>query len=111
VTVLGNLVDNALDAVAEATWKRVDVVFAGDGDELTVSVADSGPGLDAEAAARVLERGWSTKAAGRGVGLALVTQVARRHQGDVTVGRSALGGAEFVVRLRASRVATPGVPG
>jgi signal transduction histidine kinase len=52
----------------------------------------------------VLERGWSTKAAGRGVGLALVAQVARRHTGDVAVGRSSLGGAEFVVTLRAGRV-------
>jgi sensor histidine kinase regulating citrate/malate metabolism len=104
VTVLGNLVDNALDAVAEAPWKRVDVVLAGDADELTLSVADSGPGLDEEAAARVLERGWSTKAAGRGVGLALVAQVARRHSGEVTVGRSSLGGAEFVVTMQSAPV-------
>ena len=106
VTVLGNLVDNALDAVADASWKRVDVMLAGGDDGLTVSVADSGPGLDAESAARVLERGWSTKAAGRGVGLALVAQVARRHHGGVTVGRSPLGGAQFVVRLHPTRVAT-----
>ena len=104
VTVLGNLVDNALDAVADASWKRVDVVLGGGDDGLRVSVGDSGPGLDAEAAARVLERGWSTKAAGRGVGLALVAQVARRHGGEVRVGRSSLGGAEFVVTLRPSRV-------
>ena len=104
VTILGNLVDNALDAVGAASWKRVDVVLAGGDDGLTVSVADSGPGLDAESAARVLERGWSTKAAGRGVGLALVAQVARRHQGGVTVGRSALGGAEFLVELHPTRV-------
>jgi two-component system CitB family sensor kinase len=104
VTVLGNLVDNALDAVADASWKRVDVVLGGDDDGLRVSVGDSGPGLDAAAAARVLERGWSTKAAGRGVGLALVAQVARRHGGEVRVGRSSLGGAEFVVTLRPSRV-------
>jgi sensor histidine kinase regulating citrate/malate metabolism len=106
VTVLGNLLDNALDAVAEASWKRVDVTLAGDGDELTVSVADSGPGLDADAAEHVLDRGWSTKAAGRGVGLALVAQVARRHDGEVTVGRSRLGGAEFVVRLQPTRVSS-----
>ena len=70
VTVLGNLVDNALDAVAGATWRRVDVVLSGDDAGLTVAVGDSGPGLDDEAAAHALERGWSTKAggAGRGVG-------------------------------------------
>jgi sensor histidine kinase regulating citrate/malate metabolism len=104
VTVLGNLVDNALDAVAGASWKRVDVQLAGDADTLTVTVRDSGPGLDDDAAARVLERGWSTKAAGRGVGLALVAQVARRHGGEVRVGRSPQGGAEFVVVMHPSRV-------
>jgi two-component system, CitB family, sensor kinase len=104
VTILGNLVDNAIDAVAGVSWRRVDVVLEGDADALLVIVRDSGPGLDDEAAARVLERGWSTKAAGRGVGLALVAQVARRHGGEVRVGRSPLGGAEFEVTLRPSRV-------
>ncbi len=106
VTVLGNLVDNALDAVAGASWRRVDVVLSGDDALLTVAVGDSGPGLDDDAATHALERGWSTKAGGqgRGVGLALVAQVARRHGGDVRVGRSSLGGAEFVVTLRPSRV-------
>jgi sensor histidine kinase regulating citrate/malate metabolism len=106
VTVLGNLVDNALDAVAGAAWRRVDVVLSGDESGITVAVGDSGPGLDDAAAAHALERGWSTKAgsAGRGVGLALVAQVARRHGGEVRVGRSSLGGAEFVVTLRPTRV-------
>ena len=106
VTVLGNLVDNALDAVAGASWRRVDVVLSGDDSVLTVAVGDSGPGLDDRSAAHALERGWSTKAGGegRGVGLALVVQVARRHGGEVRVGRSSLGGAEFVVTLRPSRV-------
>jgi two-component system, CitB family, sensor kinase len=106
VTILGNLVDNALDAVAGASWRRVDVLLEGDDEALTVTVRDSGPGLDDEAAARALDRGWSTKAAGRGVGLALVAQVARRHGGEVRVGESPLGGAEFVVTLRPSRVTT-----
>ncbi|WP_246159632.1 sensor histidine kinase [Nocardioides antri] len=103
VTVLGNLVDNAFDAVADAEERRVTVHLERDGQSLVITVDDSGPGLDDEDAARVLERGWTTKAApgtGRGLGLALVVQVARRHRGDVTVGRSALGGARFTVTLR-----------
>jgi len=51
----------------------------------------------------VFERGWSTKrgdtALGRGLGLALVGQVARRYGGTVTVDRSRLGGAAFHVRV------------
>lgn len=103
VTVLGNLVDNALDAVTDAEERRVTVHLERDDRVLTIDVQDSGAGLDDEAAARVLQRGWTTKAApgeGRGLGLALVVQVARRHHGEVTVGRSALGGARFTVVLR-----------
>ncbi|MFJ9315621.1 ATP-binding protein [Pimelobacter simplex] len=103
VTVLGNLVDNAFDAVAASEPRQVEVRLSGDGTALTVQVGDSGPGLDDAAIARVLDRGWTTKAqpgTGRGLGLALVGQVARRHGGDVAIGRSALGGAEFTVTLR-----------
>ncbi len=105
VTVLGNLVDNAFEAVADSSGdeRRVTVHLERHDGVLTIEVEDSGAGLDEEDAARVLDRGWTTKAApgsGRGLGLALVVQVARRHDGDVTIGRSSLGGARFTVLLR-----------
>ncbi|OIJ23793.1 sensor histidine kinase [Nocardioides luteus] len=102
VTVLGNLVDNAFDAVSGSESRQVEVHLTGDSDTLAIRVGDSGPGLDEVASARVLDRGWTTKAepgTGRGLGLALVGQVARRHGGEVVVGRSHLGGAEFTVTL------------
>ncbi len=102
VTVVGNLVDNAFDALDGHTGaRRVQVRLGGERSVPTVTVEDSGPGLSAQEADRVLERGWSTKAEGRGVGLALVNQVARRHGGVVRVGRSGLGGASFTVVLGA----------
>jgi len=109
VTVLGNLVDNAFEAVAAAQVgaRQVRVSLGGGDGELVVSVEDSGTGLDDEAVAHALERGWSTKGSpesGRGVGLALVAQVARRHGGEVEIGRSALGGAEVTVTLRPAAV-------
>ncbi|MGH3362244.1 MAG: sensor histidine kinase, partial [Nocardioides sp.] len=104
VTVLGNLVDNAFDAVAGRAGPRVEVSLAGDGDRLRVVVDDSGPGLAPEEAAQAMERGWTTKASsgetgGRGLGLALVGQVARRHAGRVRVDSSPLGGARFEVEI------------
>jgi len=98
--VVGNLVDNAMDAVGEAEERRVSVRIAGDHERLVVEVEDSGPGVPEEDAAKVLERGWSTKATGgRGIGLALVGQVARKHGGTVVVDASTLGGARFTVTL------------
>ncbi|GAA1475707.1 sensor histidine kinase [Nocardioides aestuarii] len=104
VTVLGNLVDNAFDAVADSEERRVSVTLAGDTDALAVVVEDSGPGLTDDEAQHVLERGWTTKGRGdagaRGIGLALVGQVARRHHGRVTITGSDLGGAAFTVEVR-----------
>ncbi|GGO93090.1 histidine kinase [Nocardioides phosphati] len=105
LTVVGNLVDNALDAVAEVAPggdRRVRVTLEGGAGRLAVTVDDSGPGIASDAAAHVLERGWSTKAAaGRGVGLALVAQVVRRHGGEIAVDASPLGGARFQVQVGA----------
>lgn len=102
VTVVGNLVDNAFDALDGVDGpRRVRVLLEDLGAVPVVTVEDSGPGLTDAEAEHVLERGWSTKADGRGVGLALVSQVARRHGGAVTIGRSELGGAAFTVELGA----------
>lgn len=100
VTVVGNLIDNALDAVAESERRQVRLRLEDRGAGLLVEVDDSGPGVPPQDAERVLERGWSTKAVeGRGLGLALVGQVARRHGGRVEVDSSDLGGARFTVTL------------
>jgi len=103
VTVLGNLLDNAFDAVSGGAERRVEVRVEADADYLAVDVEDSGPGLDSEAAHNAFRRGWTTKRGepgiGRGLGLALVAQVVRRHHGSVTVDRSRLGGAAFRVRV------------
>ncbi|MEP7091498.1 MAG: sensor histidine kinase [Nocardioidaceae bacterium] len=103
VTILGNLVDNALDAVGEARARVVEVAVTGTEQGLHVRVSDSGPGLAPEFAEQVFERGWSTKTAdgpvGRGLGLALVVQAVRKYGGHIEVGTSGLGGAEFDVRI------------
>jgi sensor histidine kinase regulating citrate/malate metabolism len=105
VTVIGNLLDNAFDAVSPLPpdQRRVEVKIEADHDLFVLDVDDSGPGLDEEAVAHAFERGWSTKRGdpgiGRGIGLALVAQVVRRHGGAVTVGPSHLGGAAFRVRI------------
>ncbi len=101
VTLVGNLLDNAFDAVAESSQREVSVSVVCDESGLTVDVADSGPGLPG--GVDVFERGWSTKRGeeglGRGLGLALVGQVVRRYAGVVSTGSSPSGGAAFHVEI------------
>lgn len=97
VTVLGNLVDNALDALTGVPGGRITVTVRRDAAGLLLRVADNGPGLPE--GADVFRRGWSGKGEGRGLGLALVRQVAHRHGGSVEAADALGGGAAFTARL------------
>jgi len=102
VTVLGNLVDNAVDACVPGG--TVEVSLRQDGGDTVIVVQDDGTGIPAADRDQIFESGWSTKgsAGSRGIGLALVQRVARRRGGDAAVSASATGGARFEVRLPAS---------
>ncbi|MGO3070350.1 MAG: sensor histidine kinase [Brevibacterium linens] len=104
-TILGNLVDNAFDALSRqdvlSEDKRVHVELSGSGGPggFMIEVSDDGPGIDEEHLDAIFERGWSTKHDGvetdqgqgrqqtgtRGVGLSLVVQAVRRLGGAVDV--------------------------
>ncbi|MGW4775301.1 sensor histidine kinase [Streptomyces filamentosus] len=107
VTVLGNLVDNAVEAAGGSPQARVTVTVAaraGDG-ELLLRVDDSGPGVRPADRAAVLGRGWSTRGPGRGLGLALVRQAVTRASGTLAVDGAPGGGARFTVRVPLPRPA------
>ncbi|MFE1959831.1 ATP-binding protein [Streptomyces sp. NPDC059479] len=121
VTILGNLIDNAVDAAQGGEGARVTVTAlvngadsadgedSTDGGELLLGVRDTGDGVDPEDMEEVFRRGWSTRGPGRGLGLALVRQAVHRAQGTVELARGAEGGAEFTVRLPLGR--RPSGPG
>jgi sensor histidine kinase regulating citrate/malate metabolism len=100
VTVVGNLVDNALDAVAHRGGE-VAVTVRADAGAVLVRVRDTGPGVDPEVAGRLFVQGFSTKANDspepHGWGLALTRLVCERRGGDVAVSND--GGAVFEARL------------
>jgi len=102
VTILGNLLDNAFEAVqplAEA-GREVRLSMTDLGRDLVFEVEDAGRGVDAETAPRIFERGFSTKnQAGRGVGLSLVKETIADLGGEILLGTSELGGALFTVVL------------
>ncbi|MBY6413001.1 Spo0B domain-containing protein [Rhodococcus sp. BP-252] len=105
ITVLGNLVDNAVDASAGTDDARI-VVSIDDSEDIEIQVADSGPGVPAEMRTEVFSRGVTTKPdapGGRGIGLALVRIVSSQYGGSARVADSdSTGGALFTVRIPTS---------
>jgi two-component system, CitB family, sensor kinase len=103
LTILGNLVDNALDAAATDNRRPplVRVHLADEAGALLVRVRDSGAGVPAAARAAVFEPGYSTKdGEGHGVGLSLVRQLVERRGGWVEVEDASDGcGAVFTAWL------------
>jgi signal transduction histidine kinase len=102
-----NLIDNAVDAMEGTGTLRV--ATRADGDGLVVEIADTGPGMPPEVAARAFEAFYTTKDVGKGTGLGL--DIARRivedrHGGTITIDSRP---GETVLRVRLP--ASPRAPG
>ncbi|ANF31609.1 hypothetical protein A0130_07925 [Leifsonia xyli] len=99
-TILGNLIDNAFDALAGAAApRRVVVGIVETAHSLTVRVSDNGPGVPSADIPRIFENGYTTKRGSlvrhSGLGLSLVHSTVTKLGGTVTV--SGDGGATFEV--------------
>ncbi|MCP2263400.1 two-component system, CitB family, sensor kinase [Promicromonospora thailandica] len=115
LVVLGNLIDNAVEAVG--TDGRVRVLVHTDAGHLRLRVDDDGPGIPVALQHQVFKAGFTTKVTGeagaggpgpnrsgrrehnRGIGLALVRRVVERRDGEIEVGTGDLGGARVTVVL------------
>jgi two-component system CitB family sensor kinase len=89
LTITGNLLDNAVDAVSEQTTPRLVTLQLDDSSGIFISVTDNGPGVPAEALGEVVMDGFTTKDQRpdirRGIGLALVARIVRRAGGTLDV--------------------------
>lgn len=99
MTILGNLIDNAMDAAQGGEGARITVTALVEDGELLLGVRDTGAGVAPGDMDEVFRRGWSTRGPGRGLGLALVRQAVHRANGTVKLAEGPEGGAEFTVRL------------
>lgn len=112
-TVVGNLIDNAIDAArtSDRLAKEVEVELLQEGSTLHVTVADSGDGVAPDFVEQLFTEGRTTKPdsgipGGRGIGLALSRQISRSLDGDLWLSspgkpesEAGLPGAEFIARL------------
>ena len=103
--VWGNLIDNALDAVADGG--RVDVLAIRENETVVVRICDDGPGIPAELCGRVFDPFFTTKPLGYGTGLGLdiARRLARHNDGTIDF-ESHPGRTEFRVRLPLAQAET-----
>jgi len=100
--LLGNLVENSLDACRmdelrknHQVWVRV----GGDGDIVTFEVEDDGIGMDQETKERAFSLFFSSKGTGTGLGLFISDKIARAHGGSIQLRSEAGVGTSFIVGL------------
>ena len=102
--VLYNLVSNAIKYTPSGGTVRVQIV-EDSSETVSFSVDDSGPGISLEERPRIFERFYridksrASNTGGRGLGLAIASEIVKAHGGSIAVENSSLGGASFVVTL------------
>ncbi|RTE10194.1 ATP-binding protein [Paenibacillus whitsoniae] len=102
VTIIGNLIDNAMEAVLAAEERKAPYVklFLTDlGEDLIIECEDCGIGIPDEIGNTVFEKGFSTKAGDRGIGLALVQHAVHKLNGYITFQKNPECGTIFTVAI------------
>ena len=103
VLIVGNIVENAFDALANYEGERIVSLSILDFDkEIVITVEDSGPGINNKIINNLYERGVSSKGKGHGYGLYLVKQCVENLQGTIDI-ESTDEGTTFTVRLPIKR--------
>jgi signal transduction histidine kinase len=101
-----NVLSNALDAMAEDKEKArapaLSVAASRDGDALTLTFADTGPGFCPDNKDRVLDPFFTTKDAGTGLGLAIVRTIVESHNASLTLDNAPEGGARVAMTFPAA---------
>jgi PAS domain S-box-containing protein len=100
--VLLGLLLNAAEAMPGGGRISVRARREGGGGRVVVEVSDNGPGSDAATLPRIFEPFFSTKSAGRGMGLAAIRGIVENHDGEIRVASRPGEGSTFTVLLPVS---------
>lgn len=91
-TLFGNLIDNAIESVKNASSKKViDFIINESNDSYEFTVNDSGPQVSDDILNKVDEEGFSTKGSCRGYGMSLIKDVVERNNGQVVYNKDPKG--------------------
>jgi two-component system sensor kinase FixL len=93
--VLINLMRNAIEAMRESEKRELVVRTIIEDGGVVVEVADTGPGISEEVAARLFQPFVTSKASGMGIGLSISRRIIEAHGGEISASRNNSGGATF----------------
>lgn len=99
VTIIGNLLNNAVDAVESTTVKKIKVKIVQNYGVLKIEVSDTGKGIPKEQYETIYEKGYSTKGGNRGIGLYILKRSLERLQGSISFVSDIGKGTTFCVNL------------
>ncbi len=108
--VVYNLVRNACEAVAGVTRPRICIRASTDGESIALTIADNGPGLAPEIAARLFEPLATSKPEGMGLGLSICRSIMEAHNGRIGL-LDAEEGAAFRISLPVAACCPPAPAG
>ncbi|HEY5757583.1 MAG TPA: ATP-binding protein, partial [Steroidobacter sp.] len=100
--VILNLVVNAIDAMREVNDRSRDLLVAtslSEGNAVSLSVCDSGAGIDAEHPEKLFDAFYTTKVNGMGVGLSISRSIVESHQGRIWAKANEAHGATFAFTI------------
>ena len=102
VSILGNLITNAMESLNNATRRSKEILVSirEDRESLLLCVEDTGPGIAPSALPHIFEQGFSTKGRRRGTGLATVRELTEMYHGQIRVESQQGEGAVFYVTFR-----------
>jgi signal transduction histidine kinase len=98
--VILNLLTNAAQALKQTDGeKKIGIATALERNQISITVADSGPGIPSTLEKKIFDPFFTTKPDSSGIGLSLCQRIITDHGGTLTVHKSKWGGAEFRVEI------------
>lgn len=100
VTIIGNLLENAYEAIREDSAREVSLYLNSSKEGLFIIVDDTGIGMDSETAERIQQESYTTKGEGHGTGFTLIRNLTREYGGVLSIESEPEEGSSISITFR-----------